>query len=65
MNSVVAFRTAASPNKIPLQAGFLDRPYKPFGVGVQMGLRGGNFTEATPQSASVCKNSVVDNGSRS
>ena len=30
----------------PLQAGFLDGPYKPFGVGVQkLGLHGGNFIE--------------------
>jgi hypothetical protein len=49
----------------PLQAGFLNSPYNRSAWAFKLGVRGGNFTEATPQSASLCKNSDVNNGSRS
>jgi len=66
MNSAVAFRTAPSPNKIirSRQDFWIVRTNRSAWA-FRWGLRGGNFTEATPESGSVCQNSVGNHGSRS
>ena len=51
LGSRFAYRTLAEQDH-PLQTRFLDRPHKPFSVG----MRGGSFTEATPVSASIFRN---------
>jgi len=48
-----------------VQAGLLDAANETLRVGVQIRDRGGSFTDFTPTSASIFKNSAVNSGSRS
>jgi hypothetical protein len=56
---------ALTKEQHPIQARFLDAADESLGVRFRFGERGGSFTDFTPMSASIVRNSIVNSGSRS